>query len=112
MDLDLNDIILTVTTETLNVLKRTLEHLSSLEKNKSFEPSKLNKFRTFRKHRQGKGVDSTKTERSRVRVPCSARADTCLGWDAWRHPVIRATRRPAERLKQNKKHCLKKITSN
>ena len=25
---------------------------------------------------------------------CSARADTCLGWDAWRHPVICATQRP------------------
>ena len=40
-----------LTTETLNILKRALENLSSLE-NKSSKPSKLNKFRTFRKHRK------------------------------------------------------------
>ena len=38
----------------------------------------------------------SQTVRLRVRVRCSARADTCLGWDAWRHPVIRATRRPTK----------------
>ena len=51
LDLDLNDIILTVTTETLNVLKRTLEMMSSLEKNKSSKPSKPSKLRKLRKLR-------------------------------------------------------------
>ena len=43
-----------------------------------------------------RGVDSCNSQilQSRVRVRITARADTCLGWDAWHHPVIRATRRP------------------
>ena len=43
-----------------------------------------------------RGVDScnSQTLLSRVRVRLAARADTCLGWDTWRYPVIRATRRP------------------
>ena len=41
-------------------------------------------------------TSDSQTVRLRVRVRCSARADTCLGWDAWRHPVIRATRRPTK----------------
>ena len=42
-----------------------------------------------------RGVDScnSQTLLSRVRVRLTARADTCLGWDAWHHPVIRANRR-------------------
>ena len=43
-----------------------------------------------------RGVDScnSQTLLSRVRVRLTARADTCLGWDTWRYPVIWATRRP------------------
>ena len=41
-------------------------------------------------------TSDSQTVRLRVRVRCSAMADTCLSWNAWRHSVFHATQRPTK----------------